>query len=68
MCAAIVNNFEPTSPKHELMSPTTPVMPEKAANLFAPADVEMTNGELELINGFSSKVSVKIFNKISYNC
>ncbi|XP_072022413.1 GTP-binding protein 1-like [Amphiura filiformis] len=54
MCAAIVNNFD-SSPKHELMSPTTPVMPDKAANLFAPVDVEMTNGDVELMNGFSSK-------------
>ena len=60
MCAAIVNNFD-SSPKHELMSPTTPVMPEKAANLFAPVDVEMTNGDVELMNGFSSKVFSELF-------
>ena len=60
--AAIVNNFAsgPSAPAHELMSPTTPDMPESASNLFAPpVDVEMTNGDhTELMNGLASKVSI----------
>lgn len=66
-----MNNFEVSSgtsaPRHELMSPTTPTMPENAtANLFAPpADVEMTNGDhTELMNGLSSKVSDKCIVKM----
>ncbi|XP_071961231.1 GTP-binding protein 1-like [Antedon mediterranea] len=42
MCAAIVTNFMPDSLSSEnLQSPTTPDMPEKAASLFAPDDVDL---------------------------
>ncbi|XP_022089403.1 GTP-binding protein 1-like [Acanthaster planci] len=55
MCAAIVTNFLPDSPSQDnLKSPTSPDMPE-GAHLFAPESCDLTNGEVDLVNGLSKK-------------